>query len=84
MTFPDVTTWLTNATALVRLIGIGMFLIGIGVAAISLMTAGIFQNEHREVYGKTALIICGIGLFVVLAAPALQHIIAQIAGVPLP
>ena len=84
MTFPQVAVWLTNAAALVKVLGIGMFLIGIGVGAISLMSAGIFQSVNREVYGKTALILCGIGLFVVLTAPVWESIVAQIAGVKLP
>lgn len=84
MAFPEVTQWLANAAALVKVLGLGMFLIGLGLAAISLMTAGIFQSVNREVYGKTALFLCGLGLFVVLTAPIWQRIVSQIAGVPLP
>lgn len=84
MQFPEVGTWLTNASNLVRVIGIGMFLLGIGVGAISLMSAGLFQSERREVYGKTALMLCALGLFVVLTAPVWQQLIARIAGVQIP
>ena len=78
MNFPDVTAWIQGLTALAQLIGAGFFVTAFCMVGLIFMTS--FGNERKSLLAKTAAGSALLGLFFVLAAPAISNIIKQLAG----
>ncbi|WP_376797472.1 hypothetical protein [Thermogemmatispora sp.] len=76
--FPEITTWSNNLAALVHALGLGLFVVVMGIVGMIFMTS--FGSERRNMLAKTAAIMAAIGLGFIIAAGAIQAIISRILG----